>query len=73
MKGTVVLDSFHKDSGPWFPARIQIRMKNSIKNSSFEEEPLSTCNWQCFDILDNPFHKECWVMLTDSISCEHAL
>ena len=72
VKSTVVLDSVHKDSRPQFPSRIQIRMKDSINNSSFEEEPLSTCNWQCFDILGNLFHKECWVMLTDTVNCEHA-
>ena len=64
VKSTVVLDSVHKDSRPRFPSRIQIRMKDSINNSSFEEEPLSTCNWQCFDILGNLFHKECWLILS---------
>lgn len=72
VKGTVVLDSFHKGSRPQFPSRIQIRMKNSIKSPSFEEEPLSTCNWQCLDSLDNVFHKECWVMLSDTISFQYA-
>lgn len=73
MKGTVVLDSFCKDSRPQFPSCVQTRMKNGIKwYSSFEEEPLSTCNCQCFDILDKLFHEECWVMLTDTINCEYA-
>ena len=71
--GTAALDSFRIDSRPQFLSCIQIRVKNSPKNPSFEKDPLSTCKWQCFDVVHSPFHEGCWVMLSDTTDCEHAL